>query len=89
MIGQQLMSIMEGYKMTLPEPHTKEWLLLNAVCMWLKEFPDHEWTPRYLELKHELSNPTQIQKRGRPAKRQRKTKATSNTSSQSKDSRTN
>ena len=75
--------------MTLPEPLTKEWFLLNAVCMWLKEFPDHECAPRYLELKHELSNPTQIQKRGRPAKRQRKKEAASNTSSKSKDASTN
>ena len=82
------MSIMEGYKMTLPEPLTKEWFLLNAVCMWLKEFPDHEWTPRYLELKHELSNPTQIQKRGRPAKRQRKKETTSDTSSKEENKTT-
>ena len=87
---------MEGYKMTLPEPLTKEWFLLNAVCMWLKEFPDHEWAPNYADLLSKLeqlknAQPTtpKVQTRGRPAKRQRKKEAASNTSSKSKDASTN
>ena len=81
MIGQQQMSTMEVYRMPIPELHSKEWFLLNAVMMWLQRYPNHQWTPKYEELKNELINPPQIQRRGRPAKRQRKTKATSNKAS--------
>ena len=67
--------------MALPEPKTKEWFLLNAVCMWLKAYPDHEWTEEYEELKNELSNTPTVRKRGRPAKRQRKKETSSPASS--------
>ena len=72
---------------------TKEWLLYNAVLSWLANYggigSDH--TPQYQELLKELeseqSNNTKTQKRGRPAKRQRTQKATSNSSS-TKESKT-
>tara|TARA_B100000427_G_scaffold287969_1_gene262869 strand:- start:20 stop:253 length:234 start_codon:yes stop_codon:yes gene_type:complete len=59
---------------------TKEWLLYNAVLSWLSNYggmgSDH--TPQYQELVKELeknyeqSKNITVQKRGRPAKRQRK-----------------
>ena len=75
----------------------KEWLLYNAVLSWLANYggmgSDH--TPQYQELLKEVEknyeqsiNP-QTQKRGRPAKRQRTKKATSNPSSTEKSKTTN
>ena len=67
---------------------TKEWLILNAVKAWLVNYGDKETelTPQYQQLHQELEyayitkdNP--VQKRGRPAKRQRKIAASSNESS--------
>ena len=62
---------------------TKEWLVLNAVKAWLVNYEDKETelTPQYQQLHQELysafiTEDTPVQKRGRPAKRQRK-KATS------------
>ena len=59
---------------------TKEWLLYNEVLSWLSNYggmgSDH--TPQYQELVKELeknyeqSKNITVQKRGRPAKRQRK-----------------
>jgi len=68
---------------------TKEWLLYNAVLSWLSHYGGmgSEYTPQYQELEKELkesyeqSITTKTQKRGRPAKRQRTKKATSNPSS--------
>ena len=68
---------------------TKEWLLYNAVLSWLSHYGGmgSEYTPQYQELLKELeknyeqSLTTKTQKRGRPAKRQRTKKATSNPSS--------
>ena len=68
---------------------TKEWLLYNAVLSWLSHYGGmgSEYTPQYQELLKELeknyeqSNNTKTRKRGRPAKRQRTQKATSNPSS--------
>ena len=65
---------------------TKEWLLYNAVLSWLSHYGGmgSEYTPQYQELVKELeknyeqSNNTETRKRGRPAKRQRTQKATSN-----------
>jgi len=64
---------------------TKEWLLYNAVLSWLSNYggmgSDH--TPQYQELVKELeknyeqSKNITVQKRGRPAKRQRKKTTTS------------
>ncbi len=76
-----MMSIMEVYRMKIPEPDSKEWFYLNAICMWLKHYPNHQWTSKYEELKNELINPPQIQRRGRPAKRQRKKEAATNKAS--------
>ncbi len=68
---------------------TKEWLLYNAVLSWLSNYGGmgSELTPDYQELvielgeKYEQSINPQTRKRGRPAKRQRTKKATSNTAS--------
>ena len=68
---------------------SREWLLYNAVLSWLSHYGGmgSEYTPQYQELVKELEknyeqsiNP-KTQKRGRPAKRQRTKKATSNTAS--------
>ena len=68
---------------------SKEYLLYNAVLSWLSNYGGmgSDLTPQYQELEKELQknyeqsiNP-QTQKRGRPAKRQRTQKATSNSSS--------
>ena len=63
---------------------TREWLILNAVKAWLVNYEDkeEELTPQYQELNKELysafiTNDTPVQKRGRPAKRARKKKASS------------
>ena len=63
---------------------TKEWLILNAVKAWLVNYEDkeEELTPQYQQLHQELysafiTKDTPVQKRGRPAKRQRKKKASS------------
>ena len=74
---------------------TKEWLLYNAVLSWLSHYGGmgSEYTPQYQELVKELekdyeqSLTTKTQKRGRPAKRQRTQKASSNSSS-TKESKT-
>ena len=73
---------------------SKEWLLYNAVLSWLSHYGGmgSEHTPQYQKLVKELqfeyedklneqSNDTKTRKRGRPAKRQRTQKATSNSSS--------
>ena len=67
---------------------SKEWLVLNAVKTWLYHYEDKETelTPQYQQLHKELysafiTNETPVQKRGRPAKRQRTKKAASNTAS--------
>ena len=76
---------------------SKEWLLYNAVLSWLANYGGmgSEMTPEYKILEEELRqvyeqslNP-QTQKRGRPAKRQRTKKATSNPSSTEKSKTTN
>ena len=61
---------------------TKEWLVLNAVKTWLYHYEDKETelTPQYQQLHKELysafiTEDTPVQKRGRPAKRQRTKKA--------------
>ena len=73
-----MMSIMEDYKMT---SKSKDWLILNAVIAYLHHYPDHTHTQEYKDLKDELINKTPVQKRGRPAKRQRKKETTSDTPS--------
>ena len=70
-------------------PKTKQWLVLNAVISWLYHYADQEEAVvlkhQYEELKKELeqeiineqSKDSPVQKRGRPAKRQRTQKTTS------------
>jgi len=80
-------------------PKTKQWLVLNAVISWLYHYGDLEESivlkHQYEELKKELeqdiineqSKNTTVQKRGRPAKRQRtqKTASTAVSKTTSKD----
>ena len=80
------MSIMEGYKVN------DNILIENAILAFLHHYPNHEWSVSYAELltkirslKNEQPKDTTVQKRGRPAKRQRKAKAASETSSESED----
>ena len=76
---------------------SREWLLYNAVLTWLSHYGSMggELTPDYKILEEELrqvyeqSNNTKTQKRGRPAKRQRTKKATSNPSSTETSKTTN
>ena len=71
---------------------TKEWLLYNAVLSWLSHYGGmgSDYTPQYQELVKELeknyeqSKNITVQKRGRPAKRQRKKETSSSTSSKEK-----
>ena len=76
---------------------SREWLLYNAVLTWLSHYGSmgSELTPDYKILEEELrqvyeqsTNP-QTRKRGRPAKRQRTQKATSNPSSTEENKTTN
>jgi len=69
---------------------SKEWLILNAVKSWLHHYEDKEapagLTVQYDRLHKELYNAfitedTPVQKRGRPAKRQRTKKASGNEAS--------
>ena len=76
---------------------SKEWLLYNAVLSWLSHYGGmgSDYTPQYQELEKELketyeqSLTTKTQKRGRPAKRQRTQKASSNSSSTKENKTTN
>ena len=74
---------------------TKEWLLYNAVLSWLSHYGGmgSDLTPQYQELVKELeneqSNNTKTRKRGRPAKRQRTQKATSDPASTEENEPTN
>ena len=71
---------------------SKEWLILNAVKSWLHNYDDgleSELTEQYDTLHKELYNAyitkdTPVQKRGRPAKRQRTKKASSTEASKEK-----
>ena len=74
---------------------TKEWLIMNAVKAWLHNYDDgtqDDLTPQYQQLHQELysafiTNNTPVQKRGRPAKRQR-TKKASSTEASKEESKT-
>ena len=76
---------------------TREWLLYNAIITWLHHYSDSgsELTDQYRLLEEELkqvyeqSNNTTTRKRGRPAKRQRTKKASSNPSSTETSQATN
>ncbi len=63
-------------------------LIENAILAFLHNYPDHKWTEDYRVLlskvqglKDEQPKDAEVRKRGRPAKRQRKKEATSNTTS--------
>ena len=71
------MNITEVYLTT----KSKDWLILNAVIAYIHRYPDNTHTQEYKDLKDELINKTPVQKRGRPAKRQRKKETTSDTPS--------
>ena len=76
---------------------SREFLLYNAVLSWLSNYGSmgSELTPDYKLLEEELrqvyeqSTTTKTQKRGRPAKRQRTKKTSSNPSSTEENQATN
>ena len=76
---------------------TREWLLYNAVLSWLTNYgsmgseltPDYQLLEEELRQVYEQSTATKTQRRGRPAKRQRTKKATSNPSSTEESKTTN
>ena len=60
-------------------------LIENAILAFLHNYPNHQWAVNYAELLERIRNeqpksPT-VQKRGRPAKRQRKKETASVASS--------
>jgi hypothetical protein len=74
---------------------TREWLFYNAVMAWLVNYAEKgnpDLVKQYQDLLKELDNEqfrtTKTQKRGRPAKRQRTKKASSNPTSTEKDETT-
>ena len=76
---------------------SREWLLYNAVLSWLTNYgsmgseltPDYQLLEEELRQVYEQSTATKTQRRGRPAKRQRTKKATSNPSSTEESKTTN
>ena len=81
---------------------SRQWLVKNAVMAWLVNYAEKEageLTKDYLALynqldfeyveKDEQPTTTETRKRGRPAKRQRTSKASSNSSSTEKNQTTN
>ena len=80
---------------------SREWLLYNAVLSWLSHYGGigSDLTTQYQQLQKELQfeyeevdeqpTPIETRKRGRPAKRQRTQKATSNSSSTKESKATN
>ena len=60
-------------------------LIENAILAFLHNYPDHHWAVNYAELlkriRNEQPKTTEVRKRGRPAKRQRKKETTSDASS--------
>ncbi len=63
-------------------------LIENAVLAFLHHYPEHDWVDDYKvllsklqALRNEQPKDAEVRKRGRPAKRQRKKEATSNTTS--------
>ena len=60
-------------------------LIENAILAFLHHYPNHEWAVPYAELLTKIRNEqlktTEVRKRGRPAKRQRKKETASPASS--------
>ena len=77
----------------MSETKSREWLLYNAVLAWIHNYATMEGTlaeqyvslRKELEFEHEQPENTETRKRGRPAKRQRTQKASSNPSSTEKN----
>ena len=63
---------------------SKDWLIQNAILAYLHHYPDNTWTQQYKDLLNELTKPTEVRKRGRPAKRQRKKETSTTEASQGK-----
>ena len=67
-------------------------LIENAILAFLHHYPDHIWAEPYAELltkiRDEQPKDAEVRKRGRPAKRQRKKEATSNTPSKEENKTT-
>ena len=76
---------------------SREWLLYNAVLSWIHNYSTMDGTlaeqyvslRKELEFEYEQPENTETRKRGRPAKRQRTQKASSNPSSTEKNQTTN
>jgi len=85
----------------MSETKSREWLLYNAVLAWIHNYATMDGTlaEQYVSLRKELEfeyegfdeqpENTETRKRGRPAKRQRASKASSNPSSTEKNKTTN
>ena len=79
----------------MSETKSRDWLMYNAVLAWIHNYAklDGALAEQYLSLRQELedeqSKNTETRKRGRPAKRQRTQKASSNPSSTEKNKTTN
>jgi len=60
-------------------------LIENAILAFLHHYPDHKWAVNYAQLLTRMRNEqltlTKTQKRGRPAKRQRKKETPTDTTS--------
>ena len=75
---------------------TRPWLIKNAVMAWLVNYAEKEageltadYQEFYKELEDEQPNDTQTRKRGRPAKRARTKKTSSDPSSTEENETTN
>ena len=71
-------------------------LIENAILAFLHNYPHHKWKGEYVKLLDKIRTienarpkDAEVRKRGRPAKRQRKAKASSSASSEGKDAVTN
>ena len=79
----------------MSETKSKDWLMYNAVLAWIHNYAKLDGTlaEQYVSLRKELedehSKNTETLKRGRSAKRQRTSKASSNPSSTEKNQTTN
>ena len=70
-------------------------LIENAILAFLHNYPEHHWVDEYKILLHKVRslkdakpNDTPVQKRGRPAKRQRKKETASREASEEKNKTT-
>ena len=68
----------------MADKHGKDWLIQNAILAYLHHYPNNTWTQQYKDLLDELTKPTEVRKRGRPAKRQRQKKTSTTEAGQGK-----